>query len=322
MKKMDFILVSPSRQNNGGAIVLHLLCKLLRDKGYNARILYMDMTKPTKHQRVQAWKNWFSFVRHDITRCIKACVLKNTKYIKNKKYNGYTYTPVKGWRSKIFPIVDDNAIVVYPEVFWGNPLKAKNVVRWFLSFDCFQNNLDAYRDDTLVFTYRKVFNNWELNPTCRTMYLTNFDYSMYKQYNYNQRDGACYIVRKGEKRPDLPCKFDGPVIDNRSEQEIVNIFNKSKYCISYDTQTFYSIIASICGCISIIMLENGKSKSDYVSENDTTYGLAYGNNSEEIEYAIRTRRALIKKIENFKVENNVAVTYFIEECEHWLKKRM
>jgi hypothetical protein len=70
------------------------------------------------------------------------------------------------------------------------------------------------------------------------------------------------------------------------------------------------------------MLENGKSKSDYVSENDTTYGLAYGNNSEEIEYAIRTRRALIKKIENFKVENNVAVTYFIEECEHWLKKRM
>ena len=123
MKKMDFILVSPSRQNNGGAIVLHLLCKLLRDKGYNARILYMDMTKPTKHQRVQAWKNWFSFVRHDITRCIKACVLKNTKYIKNKKYNGYTYTPVKGWRSKIFPIVDDNAIVVYPEVFWGNPLK-------------------------------------------------------------------------------------------------------------------------------------------------------------------------------------------------------
>ena len=39
-KKMKFVIVSP-RQTGGGAIVLHKLCKLLADRGYDAKIFHI-----------------------------------------------------------------------------------------------------------------------------------------------------------------------------------------------------------------------------------------------------------------------------------------
>ena len=223
---------------------------------------------------------------------------------------GYNYNPVPEVKRKYLPIVDDETIVVYPEIIYGNPLGAQNVVRWLLYFYPYRGDTSAYSINDLVFAYRKVFNDDVLNPECRLCKVQNFDDQLYRRSNYGERHGTCYILRKGWDRKDLPSHFDGPIIDNRSEKEIVEIFNKCKYCISYDTQTFYSNIASICGCISIVMLEKGKERKDYVTEDDAAYGLAYGDSAEEIEYAIQTRQALIKKIECFKIENKKAAELF------------
>ena len=111
--------------------------------------------------------------------------------------------------------------------------------------------------------------------------------------------------------------FYGPIIDHFSERDIVRIFNETQYCYCYDTQTFYTTIAAVCGCIPIVVPEQGKTRTDYTMGDDTSYGVAYGDTEDEIAYAIATRAQLIDKVHAFKQENITAADYFIAECRRY-----
>ena len=107
------------------------------------------------------------------------------------------------------------------------------------------------------------------------------------------------------------------LLDNLTEKEIVSAFNKYKFCYFYDTQTFYANIAAICGCIPVVILEEGKSKNDYKGVGDIDYGVAYGNTKEEIERAIATRDNLIDYLKKKEESNLIAVDKFIMRCEDY-----
>ena len=144
------------------------------------------------------------------------------------------------------------------------------------------------------------------------MCLSHFDHDLYRQYNFGVREGDCYIIRKGSQRADLPNTFAGPIIDGLKETEIVEIFNKCKYCYCYDTQTFYASIAAVCGCIPIIIPEPGKTKKDYLNESEMyTPGLAWGTSQDEIEYAINTRQELLNRLD-FTERNRIGTDSFIQ----------
>ena len=173
----------------------------------------------------------------------------------------------------------------------------------------------AYSPNDLFIAFREVFNSPHLNPNCYTIKLSYFDSKLYHQYNYDERSGCCYILRKGRKRADLPKIFDGPVFDdNMTQKELVKMFNEHKYCYSYDTQSFYNIIAAICGCIPIVVLEPGKTESDYLGADERHEGVAYGNTPEQIEYAIRSRDLLIKKLD-FSEANKQNALHMVELLE-------
>ena len=74
---------------------------------------------------------------------------------------------------------------------------------------------------------------------------------------------------------------------------MVKIFNKYKYFYCYDGFSFLSCIATLCGCISIIVpFSNFKSISEFSYEGYFRNGIAYGNSPEQIEYAIKTKDKL------------------------------
>lgn len=317
----DFVIVSPF-QLGGGAIVLHLLCRLLQDKGYKARIYhtemmphikYADKVIPCSLSNYDSTIKYFGIHFYLTLREILKMIFLKAGGNRLHKLSRYQYEPVKGCKTKLLPFVGKDTIVVYPEICYGNVLNGKKVVRWLLYHNMFENDEKAFGKDDLVVCYREVFNDPKLNPDVRTLYLFNFDFDMYRQTNFGERSGKCYVIRKGAARSDLPKEFDGPILDKLSEKNIVKAFNKYKYCFFYDTQTFYASIAAICGCIPIVVCEPGKGREDY-QPNEASYGIAYGDTAEEIQYALDTRDMLFEEIKRRLSENEKNVDDFIKIC--------
>lgn len=306
------ILVRPYG-NAGGMLVIDVLCKLLREKGIDARILYTPSYIQKDTDLNLFWRRLWKYTLLHLIYDIFHSVFEMNKTLQRSKYLQRYKVTMSGLQRQILPIIPPKSIVLYPEVFYGNFLKAKNVIRWLLFYNKYKNDSNAFGRDDLVVCYRKIFNDWKINPNCLCVNLIYFDSSKYKQYNFEKREGKCYILRKGHSRKDLPDSFDGPVIDyDTEEEEIVRILNSSKYCYSYDTQTFYMRIAAVCGCIPIVVMEPGKNKSDYLSKEEClqSVGVAFGDSPEEIHYAISTREELLKQLD-FHERNEENLKVFI-----------
>ncbi len=313
-----FVIVSCRQRNSGGAVVLHKLCKMLEEAGYDSKIYYTDAFNYSRRNIVQFFKfilKTIRFIIIDTFMVVCTKIIGEKKLINNSKFNGYAYYQVKGCKRKFLPFVDDNTIVVYPEVVCGNFLHAKRVIRWFLYYNNYLDDKSKYDKDDLFICYRRIFNDWNLNPKGLTVHISFFDLDLYRQNNYNERQGICYIVRKGKNRKDLPETYDGPVVDTLSEVEKVEIFNKYKYCYCYDTQTSYADIAALCGCIPLVILENGKKRQDYLKDGENGYGVAYGLEPDEIEYALKTRHKLYEYYDSLELDNIDNFNNFIEICK-------
>lgn len=305
---MKFLIVS-SRQGYGGPIVLHALCKYLNELGYKAEIFYTDVWKYEKQKRISFWRKWVSYILRDSLNLFRAKVSKE----RNAGLDGYIDESVKGCPRKFLPFIDDETVVIYPELMYGNPLGAKKVVRWFLYHNRYSD--EAYDENDFFICYREVFNDWRLNPEGIMLRTPYFDIDKYKRYNYGKRSGKCYVIRKGEGRKDIPKKLDGIVIDNLLEKEKVKIFNESEYCISYDTQTAYSGIAALCGCISVIIPEEGKSKADYRTESEKDLGVAWGFDEKEILWAKETQKDILDLYISINKGGLESAKNFVEKCK-------
>lgn len=306
---MKFLIVT-TRSKHGGNLVLRELCQLLAQRGHDARIISFtvpDFDHPTTRVVLGA-KSLHYWMRDCGKRVLGLLGCKKDAF-------GDQRCRIQRW-----PFIGSDTIVVYPEVVYGNPLRAQKVVRWFLYHNRYPGDANACGTEDLIFSFREYFNDYKLNPTCRLLLLNHFNADLYKQTNFGERKGNCYIVRKGGKRKDLPAVFDGPIVDDLPEKEKVAVFNRCKYCYDYDTQTFYATIAAACGCIPVVVMEPGKTKEDYLGKGERSVGRAYGNNPEEIEMAIRTRGELLKWLDSFSKANERNIDHFLKEVEHHFGK--
>ncbi|MCK9181590.1 MAG: hypothetical protein M0P13_01745 [Fibrobacteraceae bacterium] len=313
-----FIIVS-ELPHHGGPLVLHLLCHLLNKRGIRAEMFIVPryIYNSTKKELLLFWTKWALFTILDIEKQILLKILPEKARCRIKPLRERSSYHFQKLPRRYFPIILSKTIVVYPEIVFGNPLKANKVVRWFLYYNKYSGK-NAFGSNDLFFCYRKIFNDRRCNPEEKMLNLNFFDKELYKNYNSKQRTGICYCIRKGRKRDDVPKKFDGPIIDELSEEDKVKTFNECSKCYFYDMQTFYTSIAVACGCIPVCVLEKGKEKRDYLSEGEMGYGVAYGDTDEEINFAERTRMMKLNQL-NFDEGNNQNILKFIDEVnDFWL----
>lgn len=311
-KKLKFIIVSPLKYS-GGTIVLHTLCRNLIELGYNARMYYVGNTNLNCSKiilNLRHLKNNFTYYINKLF--FKIGVFRN-KYVSVEFYKG---SIKRGTKIKFFNFVlnKKNTVVVYPEVYNGTCFNKTKNVRWFLYFNRHQNSTTWYNSSDFFICYRPIFNDKELNPEMNTLYLSYYDLDLYKRYNYGERTGNCYIIRKGKNRDDLPENFDGYVVDDLDEFEKVKVFNECEQCICYDTQTAYSSIASLCGCKTIVIPEKNKTRRDYLGENDLGYGISFGFDDGEMKYAEKTRDLLYNEFIRINKDSIIETKKFIELC--------
>ncbi len=197
--------------------------------------------------------------------------------------------------------INSSTIVVYPEVVPGNPLNAKHVVRWILcevGIHCPADIYSTWGENDFVYHY----NTFNVTKNVNSYNLLSPIWINPKLQNQQKsRDGYCHIIRKGHKFHQ-PLEYIHPhdsllLEDEISQEVLIHIFNTKKYLISYDPYSYISIMAALCGCVSIIAPLKNTTKKQWLAslsisaflecyEEEDLKGIAYG--LAEIDYAQNT----------------------------------
>lgn len=234
--------------------------------------------------------------------------------------------------------VNDNCIVIYPEIVSGNPLNAKNVVRWILlaiGIETKQDTVDTWNKNDLIC-------NWESEDKDSILRKHYIKKNYFYIPNY-ERVYTCGLIKKGvefnknfkhkkffEIDLDKILKFDTcanyinniclkifgktDIINEENIDDLVcRLFNKSKIFFTYDVKTMWIVYALICNCPVVIIPPVNFNKKDFFNQSIFNYngeilndGIGWG--IEEKEFAIKTverARDNIKKIFSIELENSV-----------------
>jgi|TARA_B110000908_G_C10220687_1_gene435173 hypothetical protein len=279
MKKI--LIYSPSyNENMGGVIVLHKLCSLLNDLGYEAYLWAF------------AGPNFFNeaaylFCNPDIAEAVELGKFSSAsehwyKFGKTENRIGDHRRICASNNTPLFcePLdYDFDGVVLYPEIVGGNPLKAKNVVRWLLYKPGFFTGEINYGSKELYFLYDKMLDFRPKNSSISKKILRIIDYPLkyYNQIGVAQvRNGTAYLVRKGHVVPDVSEVKNWICIDGMSHRDISAIFKRVTMFVSYDLHSAYSRFAVLCDCSSVVMPMNDISEEEWQPNIQLRAGLAYG----------------------------------------------
>lgn len=281
-------------ENNGGVIALHRLADLLNRAGHRALLWPLRRPLPDPADR------WGTLVR---------------QWRWHRRAWRKPYRSGPGFEAPVATAADlPGAIVVYPEIISGNPLRAERVVRWLLHKPGFHKGAYVYGPNDRYFFYQKAFDDPALNPDgdnlLRTLWVRD---DVYRQVNTGPRHGTCYMLRKGAKRKIVHDLQDSVLVDKLSHTELAAVFNRVTACVSYDTYTMYSQYAALCGCDSIVVPEPDVSCDQWYPDPTDRHGMAYG--FDDIEAARRTRPLLLPLLKARESAANDSVRTFVAKCD-------
>ena len=303
---MKFIIFAHSyNEDSGGSIVLHKLCHTLNKLGHES-YLY-----PYFHSRLINKKNYLKILFYTF-RTIMASIL--IKYKTNKHFNTPIYKRKK---------IEDDYAVIYPEVVNGNPLNAKNVVRWLLYEPGGHTGEIFYGRGELYFDFNDLAPNFSYPGSVLSklklhlLHIPTEIYNLNKAIPFEKRVGTAYCIRKGINKPIQHDLKDSILIDGRSHYEISNIFKKIKTFISYDSLTTYTLLAALCGAEVIVIPDEGINKNKWRPEEWQRYGAAYGFADNERKWAAETKNLVLSEV--LKIEEDVfeSVENFIKEVQKY-----
>ena len=187
------------------------------------------------------------------------------------------------------------AWIVYPEIVSGNPLGAKNVIRYVLNEPGKIAGDKVYDSCESIWAYCKELAQFA--PEGHELQTPHIELDLFKNNNL-YRKGSCFWVGKGydvARKPELEeleITYDYP----ESREVLAYIFNTSEVFYTYDDLTCMTHEARLCGC-PVILLNENSDKIDVLKANRN--GLAF--NISELDYARNT----IGKFKNVFIRQNI-----------------
>jgi len=208
--------------------------------------------------------------------------------------------------------------------------KADNIVRHQIN-----HQVVNYPDSNKLYSMASYFNilpNQNIDG-----YLTVFDvdFNLFKNHNL-PRSGRCYLIKGNEYidgRPILHTPNDTN-IDNYwmygpdKMKYLAEVFNRHEIFFTYNTQTFISVLAALCGCISVVIPHPTgggahppelATKENFLRTPHFQSGIAYG--FDDIQQSIDTLPNVKNNLENCLDNNTKQLQQFIDNCYIWLKTK-
>ena len=153
-------------------------------------------------------------------------------------------------------------------------------------------------------------------------YLTVFDidFDLFKNYNL-PRSGRPILHTRDDTNIDDYWRY-GP----DKMKYLVEIFNKHEIFFTYNTQTFLSVLAALCGCISVVIPhptgggkfpEEESTKENMLKIPTFRSGIAYG--FDDIQHSIDTLPYVKKNLQDCMENNTQQITQFIDDSHKWLQ---
>ena len=149
-----YLIYTPSyNPQSGGIIVLHKLCHMLNKLGAHAFLFHDKIDKV----------NYFN---------------TNPEYL----------TPIAD-----LSILNQDPIVIYPEIVIGNPLNAKHVVRWLLNRPGVIGGDGIFETSDLIYNISSIHfdKNTSSDPLMLKVHERNLN--LFKDLN-QKREGSCFLV--------------------------------------------------------------------------------------------------------------------------------
>jgi len=249
---MKIIIYSPSfSPDSGGIIVLHKLCDILLNLGYDAGFFIQD----------------------------------NQSFYTNSSYKSRGYN--------LLNIDLENDLIIYPEIIWGNPLNGKNIARYIMNIGHVTlNRKDTWGENDHWIYYSERFYDGIKPKNILTISDSKLDY--FKDYGLERNIDDCFSYRKQIENINNIKKFHSPtaieIPFNCGDEFLINVFNLCKNFYCYDVESHLSVLASLCGCNSIIIPNNETKENIIGKQPPLKYGVAFG--VEEIGLASQTRPLL------------------------------
>jgi len=307
MKKTIIIFSQAFDINSGGALVLHKLCHLINKLGRECFIypyfpgLALDcFNEDLFLLNIQATED-------------------NLKHYKvSSEFN----TPIVLPSS--YKAIQNNKsyITIYPEITMGNPLKAANVVRWFLHNPGFHTGKIYYESKEIYFRFGEETERIFLpdsKMSSNLLTVTHFLSSLYNEEDVAiKRSGIAYCLRKGKGKKICHDIENSILIDGLNHENISSIFKHVQQFISYDTRTYYSQLAAVCGCESIIIPDDGISEDQCFPDIATRYGVSYG--FENIEKSNSTRHLVADYLTQKDLISELNVLNFLSEIDNFFDR--
>jgi hypothetical protein len=247
---------------------------------------------------------------------------------------------INGWEP--FSFNQGNTVSIYPEITVYNPFNTNNVARWILS-DTKEHIEGTYGDNDVYFDY----SDFKTLRNVKKRKLTVIDYKLdlLKVTNTGKRKSFCHIIHKhtppdGEKIFKELGSFDLTGWQNKQIQDtgysspydyLREMFNQYEYFLTYDQKSYHSIMATLCGCKTVILnpgvpygLEHLVDKENGDSEDITPtefrlnnplqqYGIAYG--WDDLKWANDTIHLVRDYVEQLEIIDDKTVDSFIN---YWL----
>lgn len=266
MKKF-IIFAAAYNEKSGGAIVSHRLCHLLNEAGRDAYLLPL-------------------FYSHEATILtlpeVTARIQMETQNLLRSSFPLNPHFNTKVYRDNLHALANnDDYIVIYPEIISGNPLRAKNVVRWFLHNPGYHTGHVAYSPGELYFRHSLMAKEFHMTGSHMSQQILEILYCPTEIYNMDNvaevRSGSAYMFREGRERP-IVHDMENSLCLTRdySHAQIAEVFKRVKTFISYDNRTMFTDLAVLCGCESVVVPEEGVSEEQWRPEPESRSGIAYG----------------------------------------------
>lgn len=264
----------------GGLKVLHKLCHMLNTHGYDAYVIPVNFDVP---------------------------------FVVYEPYN------VKLATNELLANLQD-AIVVYPESWYGNYLNAPNVVRWILGPPD-KSHVDTWASNDLWFwlthSYMTNFNKDNTN----ILHITEQHRDIFFD-KHIPRSGSCWTLRKAQHYV-TPNNYmhpkDSIFIPYNQAGDLIylsDLFNRSEVFYCYDNYTYLTVQSLMCNTDTIVISQNCSRDhfmKGYILNKYVAFGL------DDVERARQIRGGFINDLDLLEANSINQIHTFAQKCYDYFK---